>query len=490
MINEINNRFNDELEKLITGELPKGHIFRLGKPCWILQKTGVPYGQEIELSARRLKRKAKSPKHPFELNQIKDLVNAINEPLVVLSYAENSEARNIIISIEKEEEYFLVGIVFNQKKMEAKIIDIRNVFPKKTSSWLGWISEGKLLYADIEKLKGVIAQQRTNNAEVSNHALDDVESIIANNKNVKHYFPNDKNAQKSGFVAIAGRPSAGKSTFLNKVCGAKVAITSPVPQTTRNSIRGIVRRGEDELVFIDTPGLHISDKKLNLKLQSAARRSLALSDLVLYIIDTSRAPGLEEQSICALLSSSGEKSQEAGLFIALNKTDLKTSNTAAALEFIESNFDGFPKEKIFKICALSGEGCEALLDALFAAAPCGHPSYDGQCYTDQEVPFRVAEIIREQCVNLLYDELPHCVFVDASDMELRGGTLNVRAVIYCERESQKGMIVGAGGKTIGKIRIGALKTCREIFDWKIKLELRVKTAPDWRQNDAFLNRFK
>ncbi|MDR0527752.1 MAG: GTPase Era [Spirochaetaceae bacterium] len=289
---------------------------------------------------------------------------------------------------------------------------------------------------------------------------------------------------KSAFVAIAGRPSAGKSTLLNTFCGAKVSITSAIPQTTRNNIRGIVTRDDAQIVFIDTPGLHISDKKLNLKLRNTAARSLSSCEFVLYVMDLCRTPGPEEEAACALLTPNYADK----LFIALNKNDLKTANPAVFNEFIEAKFPALAKERVFEISALSKSSCVALLEALFLAAPCGPRYYDAACYTDQEVPFRIAEIIREQCVLYLHEELPHCVFVDIPNIELHGASLSVDAVIYCERESQKGMIVGAKGSMIAKIRIGTLKSFREIFDWKINLSLRVKTAPGWRQNDEWLRR--
>jgi len=297
----------------------------------------------------------------------------------------------------------------------------------------------------------------------------------------------EKAAQsKSAFVAIIGRPSVGKSTLLNKMCGEKVAIVSSVPQTTRNAIRGIVNREEGQLVFIDTPGRHTSEKKMNKKLMDVSERALMESDLVLYLLDASRAPGAEEEEIAALLKPSAQKT-----VVAINKIDLPNSNTNILIEFINKwmGENDSPKN-IHLISANTGQGVEELLNTLFEMAPEGQPLYDADFYTDQETGFRIAEIIREQAINRLRQELPHSLYVDIADMEFReeGSKLWVRAFIIVERESQKGMVVGKGGEMIKAIRLAALKDLKRIFDWKIDLDLRVKTGKDWRHNDYTLKR--
>ena len=317
---------------------------------------------------------------------------------------------------------------------------------------------------------------------------------------------------KSGFVAIVGRPSVGKSTLLNKMCGEKVAITSKVPQTTRNAIRGIVNRAEGQLVFVDTPGRHTSQKKMNKKLMDVSDRALGESDLVLYVLDASRAPGEEEEEIAALLKPLIEKT-----VVALNKIDLPNANTNILIEFVDNWLKKSSREEtksakdakedreeealfssaswrlgenLFLISASTGEGIDELLNALFAMAPEGQPMYDSDFYTDQETGFRIAEIIREQAINRLRQELPHSLYVDIADMEFKenANTLWVRAFVIVERESQKGMVVGKGGEMIKAIRLGALKDLKRIFDWKIDLDLRVKTGKDWRHNDHTLQK--
>jgi GTP-binding protein Era len=299
---------------------------------------------------------------------------------------------------------------------------------------------------------------------------------------------------KSGFVAVVGRPSAGKSTLINTLCGAKVSIVSPVPQTTRNRIRGIVNREAGQLVFVDTPGLHFSEKKMNARLTAAAEKSLGDADLTLYLIDAARKAGEEEEGVARLIRE--RLGEDCGaVFAAINKIDCKAASREAAREFLAERLPALIPARIFEISARTGEGVDALLSALFEAAAEGEPWYDRDCYTDQDVRFRVAEIIREKCIERLREELPHCIHVEVEDAELRGAgsgreTLWVRASILTERESQKGMVVGKGGAGIKAIRAGTMAELRRIFDWKLELQLRVKAAPDWRRNDAILKTFR
>jgi GTPase len=305
-----------------------------------------------------------------------------------------------------------------------------------------------------------------------------------NTKSARSKSARSKSARsKSAFTAIIGRPSVGKSTLLNKMCGQKVAIVSSVPQTTRNAIRGIVTREEGQLVFVDTPGRHTSEKKINKKLMEVSARALMDSDLVLYVLDALRAPGQEEEEITALLAPLSEKT-----IIAVNKMDAAGADFNRAKEFLAQRLPSVASERIFPVSANMGTGIDELLRALFALAPEGQPLYGDEYYTDQETGFRIAEIIREQAINRLRQELPHSLYVDIADMEFKDEKLWVRAFIIVERESQKGMVVGKGGEMIKAIRLASLKELKKIFDWKIDLDLRVKTGKDWRHNDHTLKK--
>lgn len=284
-------------------------------------------------------------------------------------------------------------------------------------------------------------------------------------------------------MAVVGRPSAGKSTLVNRLCGEKVAIVSPVPQTTRNAIRGILTRNEGQLVFVDTPGRHQSERKFNKKLMELGERVIADADLILYVLDVSRKAGPEEEAIVRLLAP-----KASGLIVALNKTD--AADAGAAREFLKKELPLLPQDNSIEVSALTGSGCDALLSLLFRMAPPGGALYPEDCYTDQDVQFRISEIIREKAVVRLRQELPHALYVEIADAEFREDRtkLWVRAFLIVERESQKGMVVGKGGAMIRDIRLAALKELNSIFDWEVELDLRVKTSRDWRRNDRLLKK--
>ena len=291
--------------------------------------------------------------------------------------------------------------------------------------------------------------------------------------------------KKTAFVAVVGRPSAGKSSLINLFCGAKVSIVSAVPQTTRNSIRGILNRPQGQLIFVDTPGRHSSERKFNKKLIEISDRVLDDSDLILYVLDSSRPPGQEEEELAVRLVPFSKR-----IVAAVNKIDLSSSDSERTQQFLSERLPELSAQRCVKISCIANEGTEELLSVLFDMAEVGEPLYPEDYYTDQEISFRVTEIIREQAMNRLREELPHSIYVEAADTELRdeGRRLCVRAFIITERESQKGMVVGAGGSMIKAIRIAAEKELNKIFEWKVDLDLRVKTAKDWRHNDKILRR--
>lgn len=288
---------------------------------------------------------------------------------------------------------------------------------------------------------------------------------------------------KSGLVAIVGRPSVGKSTFLNTASGEKISIVSPVPQTTRNAVKGIVNTSLGQLVFIDTPGYHNSEKKLNLKLKNITTEQLNTADAILYLIDATRKSGEEENMTAELVMPFSHKT-----IVAINKIDLKEANVTSVRIFISKALPQITANHVFEISAQTDKGIDEVLRALYSLMPEGEPFYPEEFYTDQEVDFRIAEIIREQAINKLHDELPHAIYVDISDMEWRknGKELWVRAFLVVERESQKGMVIGKGASKIKNIRIESIKACRKIFDYRVNIDLQVKVNKNWRQKDPVL----
>jgi GTP-binding protein Era len=243
---------------------------------------------------------------------------------------------------------------------------------------------------------------------------------------------------------------------------------------------------------VDTPGRHASEKKINKKLMEVSSRALDECDLVLYVLDAVRAPGSEEDDIVSVLAPLSGK-----LIAAVNKMDAHSADFNRAKDFISQRLNLLPQDRLFAVSANTGEGIDSLLDALFMLAPEGEALYGEDFYTDQETGFRIAEIIREQAINRLRQELPHSLYVDIADMEFKENNVSrpsekkllwVRAFIIVERESQKGMVVGKGGEMIKAIRLASLKNLKRIFDWKIDLDLRVKTGKDWRHNDHTLRK--
>lgn len=291
--------------------------------------------------------------------------------------------------------------------------------------------------------------------------------------------------KKCALVAIVGRPSAGKSTFLNDACQENVSIVSPIPQTTRNAIRGIVNTSLGQLVFVDTPGWHKSEKKLNLILQKTAQDQLDGADEILYLIDSSRDIGEEEEMIAALVRPYAAKT-----IVAANKRDIPGAKLLACKEFVERSLPEIPAERFFAISAKTDEGVEDLLRGLYALAPAQQNLYPEGFYTDQEVEFRIAEVIRGEAINRLQEEIPHALYVEIADAEFKndGKKLWVRAFLCVERESQKGIVIGKGASMIKTIRMESLKKLADIFEYKIDLDLQVKVDKNWRQKDDRLSR--
>lgn len=289
---------------------------------------------------------------------------------------------------------------------------------------------------------------------------------------------------KTALVTIIGRPSAGKSTFLNTAAGEPVSIVSAMPQTTRNAIRGIVNTSYGQLVFVDTPGYHDSEKKMNLRMRNIVADQLKDSDLILYIIDATRSCAEEERLIAELLEGHQDK-----LVIAINKIDTSNPLREHVHKFIKAQLASVPENRIFEISAKDDVGINDVLKALYDMAKEGPHLYSEEFYTDQEVDFRIAEVIREQAINRLDQEVPHAVYVQIADLEQRSpNKMWCRAFLCVEKESQKGIVIGKGAQMIKTIRVESIKALRKIFDYKIDLDLQVKVDKNWRQRDVTLDR--
>ncbi len=283
-------------------------------------------------------------------------------------------------------------------------------------------------------------------------------------------------------VAVVGRPSSGKSTLVNALCGAKVSIVSPVPQTTRNRIRGILNDPRGQIVFIDTPGYHLSQKKLNTYMTDLVSATLSEVDIVLYVVDGTRETGDEERAVQEAVRGASRP-----LVTCMNKHDAPGSNWHAIRTALA---DALPGAQILEISALTSDGLSALKDSLFSAAPEGDQMYPEDYYTDQTPEFRISEIVREKAMLQTREEVPHSLYVRIEDLEMRdeGATLWARGFVCVERESQKGIVVGRAGERIKLIVREAERELSEIFPYAVKLDMRVKVDREWRKRDPLLKK--
>ena len=286
-------------------------------------------------------------------------------------------------------------------------------------------------------------------------------------------------AFKSGFVAIMGRPNAGKSTLVNTLVGHKVAIVSPRPQTTRNRIQGILNREDAQIVLIDTPGIHKAENVLSRQMMDEAAQALNGIDILSLIVDAAVEFGAGDR-----YSLDWIKRFKGPVFLLLNKVDRVSK--PSLLPLIDRYRKLFNFAEIFPISALTGEGCLDLVNAWLACLPEAPPYFPQDRFTDQPERFLVAELIREQAIHATREEVPHAIAVLIDSFEEKTDLIRIRATIYVEREGQKGILIGKGGETVKKIGTLARKEIESILGAHIFIELFVKVQPNWRQNAALV----
>jgi GTPase len=283
----------------------------------------------------------------------------------------------------------------------------------------------------------------------------------------------------SGFVAIIGRPNAGKSTLVNKLVGRKVAIVSPRPQTTRNRIQGMLNRENGQVVLIDTPGIHRATTALNRQMMQEVTQAVDGVDMVSLIVDAT-----EDFQAADRHSVEWVKRFAGPVYLLLNKVDRTRKDRL--LPLIDRWRREHDFEEIFPVSALTGEGTIDLVESWIAHLP-EHPAYfPSDQYTDQPERFLAAEIVREKAILLTREELPHAVAVLVDDFEEGEKLLKIRATIYVEREGQKGILIGRGGSMMKEIGTAARKELEELLGMKIFLELFVKVQANWRGNRAMV----
>jgi GTPase len=287
---------------------------------------------------------------------------------------------------------------------------------------------------------------------------------------------------RSGFVALAGRPNAGKSTLVNRIVGDKVAIVSDKPQTTRREIRGIATGADWQLVLVDLPGVQRPRDPLTERMQRRVESVLADADAVLFVLNGEQRIGPGDRFIAAAIANVGVPA-----VTALNKVDrLDRRRTVTALDAAAGlGVDG----DIFPISARSGAGVEPLVEHLVAVLPEGPFLYPPDEASDQSEELRIAELVREQVLLRAREELPHAVEVELDELEEReDGLLVVRARLWAETDSQKGILIGAGGRMIKAIGTGARKEIERLLGRRVHLDLRVRVRKGWRRDEALLDR--
>src|SRR5579863_10056042 len=295
---------------------------------------------------------------------------------------------------------------------------------------------------------------------------------------------------RSGFVCILGRPNAGKSTLLNALVGEKLAIISPKPQTTRNRIQGVVHvpqskgkskgKSGGQIVLIDTPGVHRPDSSLGRKMMVEVREALEGCDLVLVIMDVTRKFDPRDQFALDLLKRPKTKA-----FLILNKVDL-IREKSKLLPLIEEYRKLYDFAEVIPISALKRKGLDTLLDRLLAELPTGPAYFPEDEVTDQPARFMAAELIREQILLNTSEELPYATTVIVDNFEEGKKLTRIEATIYCEREGQKGILVGKHGAMLKKIGTSARLQMEHMFRSKVFLSLFVKVQAGWRDSRTFV----
>lgn len=285
---------------------------------------------------------------------------------------------------------------------------------------------------------------------------------------------------KSGFVNIFGKPNAGKSTLLNAVMQEKLAIVSPKVQTTRHRIKGILTTDEYQIIFSDTPGIIEPKYKLHEKMMHAVKSALEDADLALFIVDI-KDDWTEADAIFSSLRL------RVPSFVILNKTDTVKGDKVeeAILFFKEKKY----AREVVPVSALTGRGVEDLLQKIVAVLPEGEPFYAEDEMSDLPTKFFVAEIIREKIYALFEEEIPYHATVVVNEFKQKSTLIKIRAEIIVQRESQKAIIIGEGGKMIKQVGVMARGEIEKFLDQKIFLELFVKVRPKWRDNELFLKEY-
>ena len=289
---------------------------------------------------------------------------------------------------------------------------------------------------------------------------------------------------KSGFVAVIGRPNVGKSTLINHIIGQKIAIMSDKPQTTRSRIQCIFNMENAQMIFLDTPGIHKPKHKLGEYMLKAAEGTLKEVDVIFFVVDATEKFGGGENYIIERLKSSTNKP----VILVINKIDL--INREQSLPLIESYSGKYDFAAIIPISAIDGTNVDNLIQEAVKYLPEGPQYYPADMVTDQPERLIIAELVREKVLHLTEDEVPHSIAVDVDEMKKRkNGDTYIRATIYVERDSQKGILIGKNGEMLKNIGKLARPEIEMLIGTKVYLDLWIKVKKNWRNSPGAIQNF-
>ena len=288
---------------------------------------------------------------------------------------------------------------------------------------------------------------------------------------------------RCGYVALVGRPNVGKSTLMNRILGQKLSIVTAKPQTTRQRIAGIKTTDRGQVIYIDTPGIHLAAKSaLNRYMNRIARASFQDVDLVLFLVEAGRWTRQDEHVARTLADAS------VPVMLVVNKIDL-LQDKSELLAFLDQQAKSGRFAEVFLVAARSGDGVDSLENRVLEALPFSRPFYDEDQFTDRSERFLAAELIREQLMLRLHQELPYALTVEIEEFRRDDGLLRIGAVIYVERKGQKQIVIGKRGDVLKQVGTRARHALQELFDEKVFLRLWVKVSRDWSDNERALKQF-
>ena len=287
---------------------------------------------------------------------------------------------------------------------------------------------------------------------------------------------------KAGFATLIGRPNVGKSTLMNHLIGQKIAITSNKPQTTRNRIQTVYTSEEGQVVFLDTPGIHKSKNKLGDYMVKTAENTFSEVDVILWLVEPTDFIGAGERHILEKLAVT-----KTPVILVVNKID--TVKMPELMKCIDTYRKEMDFDEIVPVSAWNGENTDELMKCIFKYLPYGQPFYDEDTITDQPERQIVAELIREKALRSLDKEIPHGIAVGIDRMKYNARIVEIDATIFCERDSQKGIIIGKQGSMLKKIGTEARIEIESLLEQKVNLTLWVKVKKDWRDSDFLLKNF-